>query len=160
ANRTGKAFTGDASGRVLFQTLDRFGLVSWGKSGPEPTNVLITNAVRCVPPQNRPTGSEIATCNQFLKSILHKRPAPIVVLALGRVAHDAVLRALGEKQSAALFGHNRTHTLSSGQILVDSYHCSRYNMNTGRLTEPMLEAAFRSALDATQARAAVLAPVA
>lgn len=156
ANRTGRPFTGDGAGFTLYPALARFG---WTQGtfdarvddGLELVDCRITNAVRCVPPQNRPTGAEIATCRRFLEGEILTEPRPAAVLALGRIAHDSVIRALGRKPSAHPFAHGALHEMASGLLVAASYHCSRYNMNTGRLTEPMLDAvleALRRRLDA------------
>jgi uracil-DNA glycosylase family 4 len=142
ANRTGRPFTGDFAGDLLYQTLLKFGLAHGtyapdGNDGLRLDGVAIVNAVRCVPPQNKPTPAEIATCRPFLWSGLSRRPP--VYLALGHIAHDSLLAALGEKRSANRFGHGREHVLAGGVRLFDSYHCSRYNTNTGVLTTPMFE---------------------
>lgn len=142
ANRTGRPFTGDWAGDLLYAALLRFGLAS-GTYDERPDDGLtltaarICNAVRCVPPENKPTPSEIATCNRFLAAELAAMPRLRVILALGAIAHGAVLRSLGQKQSAFRFGHAALHMLPHGRMLADSYHCSRYNTNTGRLTESM-----------------------
>lgn len=143
ANRTGRPFTGDYAGDLLYATLEKFGL-AFGHYDERPDDglvlnrVLIANAVRCVPPQNKPTGPEIATCRQFLRATIdaHK---PDIFLVLGRIAHDSLLTTLSEKRSKFPFGHGATHRLTSGATLFDSYHCSRYNTNTGVLTEAMFE---------------------
>lgn len=144
ANRTGRPFTGDYAGDLLYATLRKFGLAAgeYGQSpddGLELRRVLIANAVRCVPPQNKPTGPEIATCRQFLKATIDTHQPPNF-LVLGRIAHDSLLTTLGERRAAFPFGHGAEHVLSSGARLFDSYHCSRYNTNTGVLTEAMFEA--------------------
>ncbi|MBI2252997.1 MAG: uracil-DNA glycosylase [Proteobacteria bacterium] len=145
ANRTGRPFTGDWAGDLLFATLLELGLAT-GTYDERPDDGLtlkgcrIVNGVRCVPPQNKPTPAEIKTCNTFLKSEFEASPARCY-LALGAIAHDATLMALGEKRSAFRFGHNRRHDLSNGRILIDSYHCSRYNTNTGVLTPAMFRTA-------------------
>lgn len=152
ANRTGRPFTGDYAGDLLYATLGRYGFAR-GTYDARPDDgislhdVAITNAVRCVPPQNKPVGSEIATCNRFLTELLAGMATVRVILALGRISHDAVLRALSIKRSAHTFGHNAQHRLGDGRMLIDSYHCSRYNTNTGRLTVPMFEAVFDSITD-------------
>jgi uracil-DNA glycosylase family 4 len=142
ANATGRPFTGDYAGVLLYETLHRF---SWA-SAPVSTarddglvlsGARITNAVKCVPPGNKPTPAEIATCNEFLRAELSGLRREAVVLALGAIAHGAVLRALGIRQSAFRFAHGAEHRLPGGRVLVDSYHCSRYNTNTRRLTEEM-----------------------
>ncbi len=138
ANRTGRPFTGDGAGDLLYPSLIRFGLAT-GKFDRRPDDSLrlrncrVTNAVRCVPPANRPVAAEIRACLRFLESEIAAMPRLRVALALGRVAHDCVLRALGEKPSQYKFGHGSSHQLD-GLSLYASYHCSRYNTNTGRLT--------------------------
>ena len=145
ANRTGRPFTGDWAGDLLYATLLDLDLAE-GVYDERPDDGLtlkgcrIVNGVRCVPPQNKPTPAEIKTCNQFLKAEILASPARIY-LALGAIAHDAALQALGEKRSRYKFGHQRRHDLSDGRILIDSYHCSRYNTNTGVLTPAMFKAA-------------------
>ena len=145
ANRTGRPFTGDYAGDLLYPTLVSFGLARGAydrrpDDGLELHDTLITNAVRCVPPQNKPTGGEIATCRPYLKAQIAALPALRVVLALGRIAHDSTLKALDAKLKDHPFGHGAVHALPGGPTLVDSYHCSRYNVNTGRLTADMFEA--------------------
>lgn len=142
ANATGRPFTGDHAGILLYESLYRLGFsnrpVSRSRDdGLKLKNCRITNAVKCVPPANKPTGAEINTCSGFLRTELEGLPAHTVILALGRIAHNAVLKALDLKQSAYGFGHGRQHALDNGHWLVDSYHCSRYNTQTGRLTEQM-----------------------
>lgn len=150
ANRTGRPFTGDYAGDLLYSTLAKYGL-SNGQFSARPDDglvlkdALITNAVRCVPPENKPTGAEILTCRQFLINRIAQMPRLKVILALGRIAHDSTVRALNGKPSAAVFGHGRRHEMAGprGQLLLhDSYHCSRYNTNTGRLTTEMFHAVF------------------
>jgi len=150
ANATGRPFTGDFAGDLLYQTLARFGH-SEGKFDRRPDDGLalidcrITNAVRCVPPQNKPTGAEINTCLGFLRSEIAAMSRLKMVLSLGVVSHNAVLKALDLKQNGYRFAHGAMHDLPDGlPILTDSYHCSRYNTNTGRLTEEMFEAVFRT----------------
>ncbi len=150
ANRTGRPFTGDYAGDLLYATLLKFGLARGSydqraDDGLELIGCAITNAVRCVPPENKPTPEETRTCNQFLKTTLNGLPKQRVLLALGRIAHDAVLRAFGLKPSAYAFGHGSEHQLIGAPALVDSYHCSRYNTNTGRLTTAMFESALSRA---------------
>lgn len=146
ANRTGRPFTGDYAGDLLYGTLIRFGLAS-GTFGARPDDGLtlvgtaVTNAVRCVPPQNKPTGPEINTCRQFLTKTLEDLPGITVALALGRIAHESTVRALGGKPSHHPFAHGARHEIG-GLVLFNSYHCSRYNTNTGRLTEAMFESIF------------------
>lgn len=147
ANRTGRPFTGDFAGELLYQTLVEFGFAQ-GVYAARPddgltlSDCLITNAVRCVPPENKPTPAEIATCNRFLSARLRATPRSTAVLALGRIAHDATLAALGQNRSAHRFSHGAVHRLDRGWTLYDSFHCSRYNTNTGRLTAPMFRAVF------------------
>ena len=146
ANRTGRPFTGDYAGDLLFETLLKFGFAS-GVYEQRPddslrlTDALICNAVRCVPPENKPVPAEIRTCNSFLRGQIARMPNVKAVLALGRIAHDAALDALDARRAAYVFGHNARHHLGAVQ-LFDSYHCSRYNTNTGRLTALMFEEVF------------------
>ena len=150
ANRTGRPFTGDYAGDLLYATLDKFGLSTGTyKSRPDDglklKDTMISNAVRCVPPENKPTGAEILTCRPFLVSRIAAMPKLKVLLALGRIAHDSTVRALGGKPSAYVFGHAKRHVLEGPNgplVLHDSYHCSRYNTNTGRLTEEMFHTVF------------------
>lgn len=142
ANRTGRPFTGDYAGDLLYSTLLEVGLATGQyRAAPDDGLVLkdcmITNAVRCVPPQNKPTAAEIAACRGFLKARILSLPRLAAILALGRIAHEAVLTAMGEKRSAHPFAHGARHRLNGGIELFDSYHCSRYNTNTGRLTGEM-----------------------
>jgi uracil-DNA glycosylase family 4 len=159
ANRTGRPFTGDWAGDLLFATLLKLGLAEGTyderpDDGLELNGARISNAVRCLPPENKPTPAEIATCRRFLDAELPLLPRLRVMVALGRIAHEAALRALGLKPGAYPFGHGTRHVLPvdgpSGRplVLFDSYHCSRYNTNTGRLTAPMFEAVFRAAIEA------------
>ncbi len=147
ANRSGRPFTGDYAGDLLYPTLVRYGLAH-GVFGREADDGLrlsgarITNAVRCVPPENKPTPLEQKTCRPFLVKEIAAMPALRVILALGHIAHTAVLATLGEKASQRPFAHAALHRLESGIIIVNSYHCSRYNVNTGRLTEAMFHAVF------------------
>jgi uracil-DNA glycosylase family 4 len=153
ANRTGRPFTGDYAGELLYSTLLRFGLAE-GHYGADPadglglTGARITNAVRCVPPENRPTPLEAATCRRFLAAEIAAMPKLRAVLALGSIAHASVLAALGEKPARFPFGHGAQHALSGGLILADSYHCSRLNTNTGRLTEAMFHQVFANVVRA------------
>jgi uracil-DNA glycosylase family 4 len=147
ANATGRPFTGDYAGILLYKTLFRFGLANQPSSegrgdSLELSDCRITNAVKCLPPENKPLGVEITRCNPYLAAEL-RQPQLRLALALGRIAHGAVLRALGLKQTAFPFAHNARHQLNERFALIDSYHCSRYNTQTGRLTEPMFEAVFR-----------------
>jgi uracil-DNA glycosylase family 4 len=141
ANRTGRPFTGDYAGILLYQTLFEFGFGSRPVSESADDDLVlrrcrIANAVKCLPPQNKPTGQEIRNCNAFLRAELHISPDAVVVLALGRIAHDAVLRACSRSLAAHRFAHGAEHRLD-GLTLLDSYHCSRYNTQTRRLTEAM-----------------------
>ena len=148
ANKTGRPFTGDYAGDLLYATLAKFGF-SNDRYDARPDDGLklkgaaITNAVRCVPPQNKPVGAEIRTCRRFLSAEIEGRPQLRAVLCLGRIAHDSTLAALGLRQKDAPFAHNARHAVDDKPFfLFDSYHCSRYNTNTGRLTEAMFEAVF------------------
>jgi len=146
ANATGRPFTGDHAGVLLYRTLHRFGFCSTPHShrrgdGLQLYNCRITNAVKCLPPANRPSADEVARCNRYLAAELAD-PHPRLVLALGHLAHRAVLRALGLTAGRYPFAHNARHALDNGLALVDSYHCSRYNTNTGRLTEAMFDQVF------------------
>jgi len=141
ANRTGRPFTGDYAGILLYQTLFELGLSNQPESEADDAlqlrGVRISNAVKCLPPQNKPASDEIRRCNRFLAAEIAALPPETRLLALGRIAHDAVLRALGLKLSAWPFAHGRLHRLPCGRQLFDSYHCSRYNTQTGRLTPAM-----------------------
>jgi uracil-DNA glycosylase family 4 len=144
ANRTGRPFTGDYAGDLLYESLLEFGLAA-GEYRQSPDDgltlrsTIIANAVRCVPPENKPTAQEIFTCNRFLKAQMAVIPRLSVILALGQVAHAAVLTALGVRRSLYAFRHGARHELEN-DVLFDSYHCSRYNTNTGRLTPAMFKA--------------------
>jgi uracil-DNA glycosylase family 4 len=149
ANRTGRPFTGDYAGEILYPALIKHGFArgtfaARADDGLTLTDCMITNAVRCVPPQNKPTGPEIATCRAFLVGRIAALPRLTTILALGRIAHDSTLAALGAKRSAAKFAHGATARLkgSRGPVtLVSSYHCSRYNVNTKVLTPAMFDRA-------------------
>lgn len=151
ANRTGRSFTGDYAGDLLFRTLAAFGL-SRGDydaridDGLALDGAIIVNSVKCLPPQNKPTPAEIANCRPFFERQLAALPKVRVIVALGRIAHDAVLRAAGVRLAAFPFAHGAVHALPDGRHLVDSYHCSRYNTNTGRLTPEMFADVFRTAI--------------
>lgn len=152
ANRTGRPFTGDHAGLLLYGTLLKTGFARGvyeerSDDGLRLQDCLISNAVRCVPPANKPEPSEISNCRRFLAETLACLPNIEAVVALGRIAHDSVLRALGCRLSAFPFGHGAVHRLPQGLTLFDSYHCSRYNTNTGALTPAMFEAVFRAARD-------------
>lgn len=146
ANRTGRPFTGDYAGVLLYETLAKYGFAR-GVYGAHPDDGLelvdcrITNAVRCVPPENKPTPAEIANCRLFLKRDLADMPKLAALVALGRIAHDSILVTLGERPAAAPFGHGKVHQIAKLTIF-DSYHCSRQNTNTGRLTAEMFRAVF------------------
>lgn len=149
ANRTGRPFTGDYAGILLYETLHRFGFGSRPESvcrddGLELTDCRITNAVKCLPPANKPEPAEIRGCNRFLADELAASPEVRVILALGQIAHKAVLMAFGLKQGACTFGHGARHELPGGRILLDSYHCSRYNTQTRRLTTADFHDVFRA----------------
>lgn len=150
ANATGRPFTGDFAGILLYKTLYDFGFSNQALSesvsdGLELINCRITNAVKCLPPQNKPLGEEIRACNQFLKLEIESLKEKVVLLALGTIAHNAVIRACQLRQCDYPFGHNRVHLLPTGQYLLDSYHCSRYNTQTRRLTGEMFDDVFRTA---------------
>ena len=149
ANRTGRPFTGDYAGGLLYQTLLKFGFAEGVYDArPDDGIVLrrarITNAVRCVPPQNKPQPGEIATCRRFLAAEITGMPRLRAILALGNIAHEAVLDTLGLRRGHFPFAHGRLHRLPDSTLLADSYHCSRLNTNTGKLTVAMFEAVFTS----------------
>jgi uracil-DNA glycosylase family 4 len=152
ANRTGRPFTGDHAGILLYETLHEFGLASRPEAistddGLQLRNTRIANAVKCVPPGNKPLPAEIRCCNAYLASELDALPAVRVYLALGRVAHEAVLMAKGLKRGLYPFGHGREHALEGDRHLLDSYHCSRYNTSTRRLTTQMFRQVVRRACE-------------
>ncbi len=147
ANRTGRPFTGDYAGDLLYATLLKFGHArgvyeARGDDSLALVQCRITNAVRCVPPDNKPEPAEIGTCRAFLAAEIAAMKNLRAVLALGAIAHRSVLAALGERRAAYPFAHGALHRLKGGLILADSYHCSRYNTNTGRLTPQMFEDVF------------------
>ena len=158
ANASGRPFTGDGAGPLLYGTLAALGMASRqggigitdapsslrADDGLQLHGCRISNAVKCLPPDNKPLPAEIRTCNRFLAAEIAAMPRLRVIVALGKVAHDAVLMALGRKASAARFAHAAEHAFD-GLTLLDSYHCSRYNQNTGRLTAPMFHAVFERA---------------
>ncbi|MBS4052305.1 MAG: uracil-DNA glycosylase [Methylomonas sp.] len=156
ANASGRPFTGDYAGLLLYRALYDFGFSNQLEStdlndGLQLGNCRITNAVKCLPPQNKPTGDEIKQCNSYLAAELKTLPAHSVILVLGNIAHQAVLRAYGLKATAAKFGHHKLFELPDGRKLISSYHCSRYNVQTKRLNMQMLAAVFadiRKLLDA------------
>ena len=150
ANATGRPFTGDHAGLLLYRTLHRFGFANQPESksrtdGLKLLGCRISNSVKCVPPENKPTPAEIRTCNRFLTAELSRVSPRCVLLALGSIAHSAALRALALKPSEYKFAHAAEHELPSGHLLLDSYHCSRYNTQTGRLTEKMFVDVFARA---------------
>lgn len=150
ANATGRPFTGDHAGILLYETMHKYGFSSAPIStslddGLELINCRITNAVKCLPPQNKPIGSEINSCNVFLREELEQMPMNSVVMALGSIAHNSVIKAFSLRQKEFQFGHNRVHQLKPGLQLLDSYHCSRYNTQTRRLTPEMFEQVFARA---------------
>ncbi len=150
ANRTGRPFTGDYAGVLLYDTLHRFGFASHAESlaaddGLTLRDCRITNAVKCLPPENKPVGAEINTCNSFLAAELGTLPEAAVVLALGGIAHRAVIKAVGGRQADFKFSHAAEHRLNGRLRLLDCYHCSRYNTNTGRLTAAMFHEVFARA---------------
>jgi uracil-DNA glycosylase family 4 len=156
ANRTGRPFTGDWAGDLLYATLQKFGF-SEGTYAADPgdglslSRTMVTNAVRCVPPENKPVGEEINRCRPFLKARLAALPKLKVIVCLGRISHDSTLRALDVKPAPHPFGHGTRYNVSvSGRpvTLLSSYHCSRYNTNTGRLTTEMFEDVFAAAKEA------------
>ena len=153
ANRTGRPFTGDHAGTLLYATLARFGL-SRGifdariDDGLTLDGAFIANAARCVPPQNRPTPEEVRNCRPFLEAQLASLANLQVVIALGQIAHQSAVKALGGKLPKVPFGHGTVHRLHTGFTLIDSYHCSRLNTNTGRLTTAMFEDVFATAVAA------------
>jgi uracil-DNA glycosylase family 4 len=149
ANRTGRPFTGDYAGVLLYDTLARYGFTRGAYAahpddGLELVDARITNAVRCVPPENKPTGAEIATCRNFLKPTIAEMLNLRIIVALGQVAHNSVVTALGAKRAVAAFGHGCKVEIGS-LTLLSSYHCSRYNTNTGVLTPEMFRAVFAAA---------------
>jgi uracil-DNA glycosylase family 4 len=147
ANASGRPFTGDYAGILLYETLHKFGFATApvsisAEDDLKLIDARISNAVKCLPPQNKPTLAEIKTCNSFIANELHALPASTRILALGSIAHNAVLMAFGYKVSAAKFAHAARHELANGCVLFDSYHCSRYNTNTRRLTAESFAAVF------------------
>jgi uracil-DNA glycosylase family 4 len=152
ANRTGRPFTGDYAGDLLYASLRKFGFAEgeYGRSPDDGFRLIdcrITNAVRCVPPENKPIPAEIAACRPFLTAEIAGLPRLEAVLALGAIAHGSLLAALGERLSRRPFKHGALHELEGGLLLADSYHCSRYNTNTGRLTVEMFESVIAALRD-------------
>ncbi|MCB1520258.1 MAG: uracil-DNA glycosylase [Hyphomicrobiaceae bacterium] len=164
ANRTGRPFTGDFAGDLLYETLIDFGFARGSyaadpEDGLELVDCMITNAVRCVPPQNKPTPAEANTCVEFLARRIEAQTRLEIILALGRIAHDAVLKALDARRAAYPFAHGAVHTPAPGLVLIDSFHCSRYNTNTGRLTRSMFRDVFAAiAKSLSEHRKALSAP--
>jgi len=152
ANATGRPFTGDFAGIILYQTLFDFGWATAPKSisaddGLQLIGARLTNAVKCLPPENKPTPAESKRCSAYLANELRAMPKAGAILALGRIAHDSVLRVLGARPSTHAFAHGAQHRIEFGEktlTLFDSYHCSRYNTNTGRLTPQMFRDVFES----------------
>lgn len=147
ANKTGRPFTGDFAGVLLYETIFKFGFSSSpiSESRDDNLNLLnirITNAVKCLPPENKPSLNEIKQCNNYLTNEINNIKGKIKILALGKIAHDSVLMALGQKKSFYKFSHGAIHQLSKHKILYDSYHCSRYNTQTKRLTSSMFDDIF------------------
>jgi uracil-DNA glycosylase family 4 len=150
ANRTGRPFTGDFAGILLYRTLHKHGFASRAESvaaddGLKLKNCRITNAVKCLPPANKPLPAEIRQCNGYLQTELTRFPRTGVILALGRIAHEAVVRAHQLKPAGYRFAHGALHVLPNGRRLLDSYHCSRYNTQTRRLTPRMFDTVVRQA---------------
>jgi len=152
ANRTGRPFTGDYAGDLLFATLAKFGFTA-GTYDARPhdglalNGIVICNSVKCLPPQNKPTPAEIHTCRPFLQRQVDALPSARIFIALGQIAHQSAVKVLGGRLPKARFGHLAEHRMPDGRMLIDSYHCSRYNTNTGRLTADMFEAVFARALE-------------
>ena len=148
ANRTSRPFTGDYAGQLLYPTLQKYGFAlgtynEEANDGLDLVGCRITNAVRCVPPQNKPVGAEINACRPFLIQEMDAMPNLQIVLCLGTVSHTSVIRTFNLRQRDWAFGHGAIHELPNGLLLADSYHCSRYNTNTGRLTQPMFHDVFQ-----------------
>jgi uracil-DNA glycosylase family 4 len=149
ANRTGRPFTGDYAGVLLYETLGKYGFArgeyhAHPDDGLELVDCRITNAVRCVPPENKPEPSEITTCRPYFAARLGHLPRLKVILALGRIAHEQTLTTLSKRKALFPFAHGARHDLGDGRVLFDSYHCSRYNTNTGRLTTGMFHSVFEA----------------
>ena len=152
ANRTGRPFTGDYAGDLLYATLAKFGLSTGtfdarADDGLVLNGAIVINAVKCLPPQNKPTPEEIRTCRPFLEAQTDLLSNARVFIALGQIAHQSAVKILGGRLPKAKFGHLAEHRMPDGRILIDSYHCSRYNTNTRRLTPEMFEAVFARALE-------------
>ena len=150
ANRTGRPFTGDFAGELLYQTLAKFSLSegTYARVANDDLvlkGAVIINSVRCLPPENKPTPEEIRSCRPFLERALASLPNVRIVIALGAIAHQSAVKVMGGKLPKARFGHLAEHIMPDGRVLIDSYHCSRYNQNTGRLNAEMFEAVFARA---------------
>jgi uracil-DNA glycosylase family 4 len=151
ANRTGRPFTGDYAGLLLYETLQKYGLAEGVyeeriDDGLRLTGCVILNSVKCLPPQNKPLPEEVATCRRYYEAALALLPDVRVLVALGQIAHANAVRSAGGRQADFKFGHLAEHRLPDGRLLIDSYHCSRYNQNTGRLTREMFEQVFARAV--------------
>lgn len=151
-NRTGRPFTGDGSGALLFRTLGNYGLASGIYEGRTDDSLalhgaMILNAVKCLPPHNKPVPEEIRTCRGFLERQVAALPNARVFVALGQVAHQSAVKILGGRLPKCRFAHLAEHRVPDGRMLIDSYHCSRYNQNTGRLTDEMFDAVIARALE-------------
>jgi uracil-DNA glycosylase family 4 len=159
ANRTGRPFTGDHSGLLFYRTLLKFGLAEGEyrehvEDGLRLTGCVILNSVKCLPPQNKPLPAEVAACRVHYEASLALLPNVRLLVALGRIAHENAVRTAGGRRTAFPFAHLAEHRLPDGRILIDSYHCSRYNQNTGRLTAAMFEAVFARAMQLSGAGSA------
>jgi uracil-DNA glycosylase family 4 len=157
ANATGRPFTGDHAGILLYETLYEFGFSNQPEAisrndGLKLHNCRITNAVKCLPPQNKPVGSEINSCNSFLRNELNSMPLNSLVIGLGSIAHQAVIKALSLRQKSHPFAHGMEHQLNERLLMIDSYHCSRYNTQTRRLTPSMFQQIFRRARELLERR--------
>jgi uracil-DNA glycosylase len=150
ANRTGRPFTGDHSGVLFYETLLKFGFAR-GTYGARPddglilTGAIVLNSVKCLPPQNKPLPAEVAACRRYYQAALSRLPKVRILVALGQIAHANAVRTAAGRLSQFKFAHLAEHRLPDGRVLIDSYHCSRYNQNTGRLTAAMFEAVFARA---------------
>ena len=148
ANRTGLAFTGDGAGDMLWTTLDKFGLVDEARTL---SGAIILNAVKCLPPENKPSPEEIRNCRPYLESAFAALPNLRTIIALGQIAHQSAVKAVGAKLPKHRFAHGAVHQMLDGRTIIDSYHCSRYNQNTGRITPEMFDAVFERAIDYSSA---------
>ena len=152
ANRTGRPFTGDFAGDLMFATLAKFGFTSGtyesrADDGLQLTGAIIVNSVKCLPPENKPTPEEARTCRPFAEGQVDALPNARIFIALGQIAHQSAVKILGGKLPKCRFAHLAEHRMPDGRVLIDSYHCSRYNQNTGRLTAEMFEAVFARAIE-------------